>query len=244
MENLNGKVVLVVGGGTGIGLGIGKAFAEEGCKVVLSSRTQSNLDAAREMPGVGQRFLVKASDATDRKQVADLIQWTTEQAGPVDILVYSAGMNVPKRMFEDLEPDEFEQVMKVNAIGAFNCIHAVLPDMRERRSGLIINVVSIAGLRNLKLAGLGYCASKFAQSAIGTFANLEALPEGVSVTNLYPGETNTPILDKRPVPPPPERRAQMVDPEDIASMVLAVARLHPRATVPEIVITPRHMPLA
>jgi len=244
MESLKDKVVLVVGGGTGIGLGIGTAFAREGCKVVLSSRTQANLDAAKEIPEVGNSLMVKASDATDRQQVADLIQWTTENAGPIDILVYSAGMNVPKRMFEDLEPEEFDRVMNVNAIGAFNCIHAVLPEMRERRSGLIINVVSIAGLRNLKLAGLGYCASKFAQSAIGTFANLEALPEGVSVTNLYPGETNTPILDKRPVPPPPEKRAQMVHPEDIAAMALAVAKLHPRATVPEIVITPRHMPLS
>jgi NADP-dependent 3-hydroxy acid dehydrogenase YdfG len=79
---------------------------------------------------------------------------------------------------------------------------------------------------------------------MGTFANLEALPDGVSVTNIYPGETETPILDKRPVPPSAEQRARMLQPEDIAAMVVTVAKLPSRATVPEIVITPRHMPFA
>ena len=69
------------------------------------------------------------------------------------------------------------------------------------------------------------------------------LPEGVSVTNDLPGETETPILEKRPVPPSPEQRARMLQPEDIAAMVVTVAKLPARATVPEIVITPRHMPL-
>jgi NADP-dependent 3-hydroxy acid dehydrogenase YdfG len=120
---------------------------------------------------------------------------------------------------------------------------AVLPSMRSRKRGLIINVVSLAGLRPLGLAGLPYCASKYAQSAIGHVANAEVLPEGVSVTNIYPGETETPILEKRPVPPSPEQRARMLQPEDIAAMVVTVAKLPARATVPEIVITPRHMPL-
>lgn len=69
------------------------------------------------------------------------------------------------------------------------------------------------------------------------------LDDGVAITNIYPGETNTPLVDKRPTPPPAEQRAQMVHPEDIAAMAVAIAKLPPRATVPEIVITPRHMPL-
>ncbi|MEO5957570.1 MAG: SDR family NAD(P)-dependent oxidoreductase [Opitutaceae bacterium] len=122
-------------------------------------------------------------------------------------------------------------------------MHAALPAMRARKSGLILNIVSLAGLRVLQLGGLPYAASKFAQSAIGTFANLEALPDGVRVTNLYPGETETPILAKRAVPPTAEQRARMLQPEDVAAMAIAVAKLPARATVPEIVITPRHMPL-
>ena len=241
MESLKDKVVLVVGGATGIGLGIGTAFAREGCKVALAGRTEATLAAARKTPNTA--FLTRTADATDRGQIASLMAWVLETAGPIDILVYSAGINIPKRSFTEIDPDEFDQVMKVNATGAFNCIHAVLPSMRERRLGLIINVVSVAGLRNMKLAGLPYCASKFAQASIGTYANLETLPEGVAITNLYPGETNTPILDKRPEPPPAEKRAQMIQPEDVGELAVAVARLPARATVPEIVITPRHMPL-
>ena len=243
MESLKNKVVLIVGGGTGIGLGIGVAFAHEGSTVVLAARTQSTLEAAKKLPNIGASLLTKPCDATSRTQVAELVTWATQQAGPIDILVYSAGMNVPKRTFADINPEDFDRVMSVNTTGAFNCLHAVLPAMRARKSGLILNIVTLGGLRMLQLAGLPYSASKFAQSAIGHFANLEALPDGVRVTNIYPGETETPILDKRPVPPSAEQRARMIQPEDVAAMAVAVAKLPPRATVPEIVITPRHMPL-
>lgn len=243
MEILKNKVVLVIGGGSGIGLGVGKAFAREGCKVILAARTEATLNEARKLPEVGALFLTRTCDAADRGQVAGLLEWVTSHAGPVDILVYSAGVNVPKRTFAEINPEDFDRVMTVNATGAFNSMHAVLPGMRARKSGLIINIVSLGGLRTLQLAGLPYTASKFAQGAVGTFANLESLPDGVRVTNIYPGETETPILDKRPVPPSAEQRARMLQPDDVADMVVAVAKLPPRATVPEIVITPRHMPL-
>ncbi|RYD61972.1 MAG: SDR family oxidoreductase, partial [Verrucomicrobiaceae bacterium] len=177
-------------------------------------------------------------------QVVELLNWTNEQRGPVDILVFSAGINTPRRAFADVVPEEFDQLLDVNTRGAFNCMHAVLPAMRERRSGLIINIVSVAGIRAQMLSGVPYCASKFAQSAIGTCANLEALPDGVRVTNIYPGDTDTPLLDQRPVPPSAERRAQMLQPEDVASMVVAIAKLPPRAVVPELVITPWYAPFS
>jgi NADP-dependent 3-hydroxy acid dehydrogenase YdfG len=243
METLKDKVVLVIGGGSGIGLGVGLAFAREGSRVILAARTEATLAKAKELPEIGASLLTKTCDAGDRAQVSELMRWVNENAGPVDVLVYSAGINVPKRTFADVKPEDFDHVMKVNATGAFNSIHAVLPSMRERKSGLIINIVSLGGLQTLQLAGLPYTASKFAQSAIGTFANLEALPDGVRVTNVYPGETETAILDKRPVPPSAEQRARMLQPEDVADLVVAVAKLPARATVPEIVITPRHMPL-
>ncbi len=243
MENLKNKVVLVVGGGSGIGLGIGLAFAREGCRVVLAARTAASLEAAKKLPEVGAALLTKTCDATNRAEVGELVAWVTANAGPIDVLVYSAGVNVAKRTFAEIDPAEFDRVTSINATGAFNSMHAVLPGMRARKAGRIFNVVSLGGVRVLQLAGLPYTASKFAQAAVGTFANLESLPDGVSVTNIHPGETVTPLLDKRPVPPPAEQRARMLQPEDIAAMVIAVAKLPPRATVPEIVITPRHMPL-
>jgi NAD(P)-dependent dehydrogenase (short-subunit alcohol dehydrogenase family) len=243
MENLKDQVVLVVGGGTGIGLALGQAFAREGCRVVLAARTAAALEAAARHPDFAGRALTRTCDAADRAQAAALVAWTAEHAGPVDILVYAAGINVPKRTFADLDPADFDRVMGVNATGAFNSIHAVLPAMRARKRGTIFNVVSLGGIQMLQLAGLPYTASKYAQAAIGSFANLEALPDGVRVTNLIPGETETPILEKRPVKPTPEQRARMLQPEDVAALAVAVAKLPPRATVPEIVITPRHMPM-
>lgn len=243
MESLKDQVVLVVGGGSGIGLAIGQAFAREGCRIVLAARSAGPLEAAAKLADFGGRLLTRTCDAADRAHVTDLVTWTTEHAGPIDILVYSAGVNVPKRTFADLDPADFDRVMAINSTGAFNCIHAVLPAMRARKRGTIFNVVSLGGIQLLQLAGLPYSASKYAQAAIGSFANLEALPDGVRVTNLIPGETETPILAKRPVPPSAEQRARMLQPEDVAAMAVAVAKLPPRATVPEIVITPRHMPM-
>lgn len=243
MENLKDKVVLVVGGGSGIGLGIGVAFAKEGSRVILAARTASALEDAKKLPDVGAKLTTRVADATNRAEINELVAWVTKDIGPIDILVYSAGVNVPKRTFADIDPAEFDRVLGINATGAFNSFHAVLPGMRARKSGLILNIVSIGGLRTIKVAGLPYTASKYAQAAIGNMANLEVLDEGVRVTNIYPGEAETPLVNKRPVPPSAEQRARMLQCEDIADMAVAVAKLPPRATVPELVITPRHMPL-
>jgi NAD(P)-dependent dehydrogenase (short-subunit alcohol dehydrogenase family) len=235
--DLKGKVALVTGGGGGIGLGIAQALAEEGCEVAVADVSG---EAVRQ--AVGDAGLAgRVCDVTDRDQVAALFEWLSDEVGSIDILVNSAGINVSKRMMADVEPADFDRVMAVNTTGTFNCIHAALPVMREKGAGLIVNIVSLAGLRVLLLAGMPYCVSKFATAALGTFVNLEEAEHGIKVTNVYPGETNTPIVDKRPSPPPPEQRARMVQPEDIAACVVAVAKLPPRAVVPELVVTPPHM---
>ena len=183
-----------------------------------------------------------AADVSDSAAVSAMMATVERELGPVDVLVNNAGLAIMTGI-DDLTEEQFDRTIAVNLKSAFLCTRAVLPGMRARKAGRIFNVVSLGGVRVLQLAGLPYTASKFAQSAIGTFANLETLPDGISVTNIHPGETETPLVDKRPVPPSAEQRARMLKPEDIAAMVVAVAKLPPRATVPEIVITPRHMPL-
>jgi NADP-dependent 3-hydroxy acid dehydrogenase YdfG len=128
--------------------------------------------------------------------------------------------------------------MAVNATGAYNCIAEVLPEMRARGDGLIINISSMAGKRAIALGGVAYCASKFAMTALGTAIANEVASEGVRVTNIYPGEVNTPILENRPEPVSEERKAAMVQPEDIGGLVVAIATLPPRTHVPEIMIKP------
>jgi NAD(P)-dependent dehydrogenase (short-subunit alcohol dehydrogenase family) len=235
--DIKDKVAMVVGGAGGIGLGIAKALAAEGCRVAVADASDDALQEATR----GTNMLGHCCDVTDRGQVAALFDWLATEAGTVDILVNSAGINVGHRMMVNIDPADFDKVMEVNTTGTFNCIHAALPVMRKKGAGLIVNVVSLAGLRVMLLAGMPYCVSKFATGAMGTFVNLEEAGHGIKVTNVYPGETNTPIVDKRPTPPPAEKRAQMLQPEDIAACVVMVAKLPPRAVVPELVITPPHM---
>jgi len=239
--DLNGKIVLVAGGAGGIGLGIARALAAEGCKVVLADTNKEALADAVKAAGCEFPCVSRTCDITDREQVSKLFEWLGSELGPVDILVNSAGINVGDRMMSNINPDDFDRVMKINTTGTFNCIYAALPVMRRKGSGLIVNIVSLAGKRAMLLAGMPYCVSKFATGALGTFVNLEECANGVKVTNIYPGETNTPIIDKCPSPPPPEKRAKMLQPEDIAACVVTIAKLPPRAVVPELIITPPHM---
>jgi NAD(P)-dependent dehydrogenase (short-subunit alcohol dehydrogenase family) len=176
-------------------------------------------------------------DVADRESVSRLFAWA-ENLGPIDILVNSAGVNIKTRSMSEMTPGQWDQVLAVNATGAYNCLHAVLPQMRERGDGLIVNISSVAGKRSSMLGGVAYCASKFAMTALGTAAGLEEGRNGIRVTNIYPGEVDTPILEHRPKPVSDEHRARCLRPEDVATMVVAVAKLPPLAHVPELVIKP------
>src|SRR5690606_25375540 len=146
----------------------------------------------------------------------------------------SAGINIQNRTVAAMDPADWDHVLRVNATGAYRCMLEVLPAMRQRRDGLVINISSIAGKRAIQLGGIVYCASKFAMTALGTAVSNEVRLEGVRVTNVYPGEVNTPILDRRPTPVSQEHKDAILQPEDIAAMVATICRLPARAHVPEI----------
>lgn len=241
---LEAKSVLVTGGGSGIGLAIALALAREGCRVAIAGRDEGKLHAAAAAFSGPTPLLTHPCDVADRAAVARLFAWIERQLGPLDILVNAAGINVPKRQMAELDPADWDRMLAVNVTGAFNCIHAALPAMRKQRSGLIVNISSVAGKRAMKLGGPGYCASKFALTALGTSVGLEERASGIRVTNIYPGEVNTPILAQRPTPVPPEKLAQMLQPEDIAALVVTIAKLPPRALVAEVVVTPLYQEYA
>ncbi|QDU40486.1 putative oxidoreductase [Maioricimonas rarisocia] len=237
---LQDKTALVTGGGTGIGAGIAMGLARAGCKVAITGRREEKLKEVADTyrNSDGGELLVHASDVADRESVRELFDWAGRELGRVDILVNSAGINVPKRKMAELDPADWDKLIQVNATGAYNTMHAVLPQMRERKDGLIINISSIAGVRASLLGGVAYSASKFAMTALGTCVGLEERENGIRVTNVYPGEVETPILDARPNPVSAEHRARILQPDDIASLVVTVAALPPRAHVPDLVIKP------
>jgi NADP-dependent 3-hydroxy acid dehydrogenase YdfG len=238
------QVAVVTGGGSGIGEAVAKALAEDGYSVAILGRTEEKLrHVAEKLRSFGDAAYF-VCDVSDRAGVDHVFGDITGTMGPPAVLVNSAGINVVQRSMETLAPEDWDRILAVHATGTYNCIRAVLPGMRDAGSGLIINISSIAGKRALELAGAAYCAGKFAMTALGMAAGLEERHRGIRITNIYPGEVNTPILEQRPEPVPPERRAQMLQPDDLAEIVRTIVRLPPRAHVWEVVVTPLYQAYA
>jgi NADP-dependent 3-hydroxy acid dehydrogenase YdfG len=238
MSTLNGKTALVTGGGSGIGLAVAGAFLCDGARVAISGRDEAKLRrAAGELAG-GDRLAYFAADVADPVQVEALVRRVGERFGGVDVLVNNAGLNVQKRSVRELTPETWQLLLRANLDGAFYCIHAVLPQMLRRKDGVIVNVCSTAGKRASPLGGAAYAASKFGMSALGLCLAAEEKDTGVRVSNVYPGEVDTPILEVRPQPVSEEHRRKILRPEDVAAAVLFVATLPPHVSVPELVIKP------
>jgi len=225
-----------------MGLASAEALASEGCRVMIAGRNQQRLQQALGASSHSELLSVKCADVGDRQSVRQLIDEADRVLGQVDIFVNSAGINVPNRSIDLLAPEDWDRLLRVNATGSYNCMYAVLPQMRARGDGLIVNISSIAGKRGDLLGGVAYCAAKFAQAGLGRTVAGEVGTEGVRVTTIYPGEANTPLLDARPTPVTEEHRARILQPEDIGAAVLMIACLPPRAHIPELIITPTCQP--
>lgn len=238
VSQLVGKIVAISGGGTGIGAGIAKGLAEAGCQVTVGGRRRGPLETLSEQVASEHPIRTCVMDVSDAQSVQAFFADIRENVGEVDILVNSAGINIQKRTMAEMSPEDWERVLSINASGAYRCMHEVLPAMRERKDGLVVNISSVAGKRAITLGGVVYCASKFAMTALGTAVSNEVRQEGVRITNVYPGEVNTPILDNRPTPVSQEHKDAILQPEDIASVVVTICALPPRANVPEVVIKP------
>ena len=234
--NLSKQTAVVVGGGSGMGEAISLGLASEGATVIVAGRRQAKLDAVARQ-GSGKIF-THTVDVANRDSVKTLFEWIHEQFGQLHLLVNCAGANIPKRSMSELDPEDWDKLMNINATGAFNCMHFGLPLMRPHKSGLVINISSTSGKRAAPLGGVAYNASKFAMAALGTSATEDERENGIRVTTIFPGEVDTPILDDRPTPPSAEHRAQILKPNDIAEITLTIAKLPPLAHVPELVIKP------
>jgi NADP-dependent 3-hydroxy acid dehydrogenase YdfG len=233
------QTALITGAGSGMGQAIAVDLAKAGVRVALVGRDEAKLDATRDLLGPGaEQALICPCDVADRSAVGAMVARVIESFGSIDILVCNAGINVNPRSLEQLDPADWDRMIATNLTGAYNLVHFVLPSMRERKRGLVVQVCSIAGVRASVLGGAGYSASKFGQAALGLTLGREERLNGIKSSVIHPGEVNTPILERRPVPVPPERRAAILQPEDVAAAVRFLAELPARATVPELVITP------
>jgi NADP-dependent 3-hydroxy acid dehydrogenase YdfG len=232
---LEGQVAVIVGSSSGMGRATAVAYAGAGAQVVLAARSADKLEALASE--IGEGAVACTTDARDVDQVAHLVQTTLDQFGRIDILVYATGTNIPDRSLEVLSHETWEMMLGTNLTGAFHCTKAVLPTMREQKSGLII-YLSSGCVQSPDVSGVSYQASKHGMSGLahGTFN--EEQDHGIRTTVIFPGLCDTPLVLKRPTPTPPEVVAKALQPEDVADACLFVATMPSRARIPELVLLP------
>jgi len=238
MAKLDFKTALVTGGSSGIGLAIARVFLQEGARVAITGRDQAKLRQAADLLKAGDRLFYYPADMAEHDQVQAMVRRVTDHFGAIDILVNNAGLNIKERSIRELTPQTWRFLVRANLDGAFYCMYEVLPQMLERRDGLIVFISSVAGKRATPLSGAAYAASKFGMRALAMCLAAEEKDSGVRMSVIYPGEVDTPILDVRPQPSTPAQRQKMLQADDVAAAVLFVATLPRRVSVPELVIKP------
>jgi len=239
--SLKGQGVLIVGASSGIGRETTALFAREGANVMASARREDRLRGLQQaLAKDGFPIEITAADASNAAEMEQLAERARARFGSIDILVYSAGTNTPDRSMKRLNQDIWDRMLSVNLNGAYYVTRAVLPAMRERGSGHLIYVSSISGLAP-DVSGAAYQAAKRGILGLAHAIRLEEKENGIRTCAICPGLVDTEILEKRPVKPTADILARALRPEDVAEAILSVAKLPPRAVVPEMQILPTYL---
>ena len=239
MGMLRGKIAWVTGAGTGIGLAGAEALAEAGALVVMSGRRVDVLAAeAARISATGAAVEVEQLDVRRAPDVERVVASILDRHGQVDILVNSAGLNVPARFWKDQTFEGWNDVIRINLDGTYYCTAAVLPSMRSRKDGLVINISSWSGRFDTYPTGPAYNAAKHGVVAMTAHLNQEECVNGIRACALCPAEVATPIMQKRPVKPSAEDMARMLQPGDLGRTIRWLAEQPPHVCVNEILISP------
>lgn len=230
------KTAVITGAGSGVGAACAIALAEKGWRVALVGRREALL---QQVAAKALGSIVCACDVGDSEAVAAMGLRVLGEFGKVEVLVNAAGTNVPRRSLEVLKPEDYHAMMNANLNGAYYCVQAFLPEMRAHQSGTIVNIISDAGKAASPKAGPGYVISKFGMAGLTSAINAEERGNGIRAIGIFPGDIDTPILEKRPTVPDSAARARMLQPEDIAKCVLLAIELPHRAIIEELIIRPR-----
>lgn len=239
MGVLDGQVAIVTGGGSGIGRETARMLAAEGAQVVVSGRRRAPLDeTVAEIARAGGRAAARVADMESPADPAALARWTLETCGRVDVLVNNAGHSSTIRAILWLRKQDWDSVLAANLTGVYLITQAVLPDMIARGGGTIVTVASVAGIRPGLMGGVPYSAAKAAVRNLMGHIHSEHRDKGIRATTILPAEVDTPILDRRPLPPDARARSTMMQPEDVARAIMLCVTLPSRTVIEEIVMVP------
>jgi NADP-dependent 3-hydroxy acid dehydrogenase YdfG len=237
--DLSGKVAWITGAGSGIGEAAALALAREGSAVALSGRRREPLQAVAErIEKAGGKALVAEGDLGAQETAGRIAAAVVKELGRLDILVNNAGGNITERQWARLTPERIKYMIDMNLNGALYCALAALEIMRPQKDGLLIHTASWAGRFVGLVSGASYAAAKHGVVAMSYSINMEEFQNGIRSTALCPAEVATPILDLRPKPVTAEERAQMIQPEDMANLIVYVAKQPATICVNEVVISP------
>jgi NAD(P)-dependent dehydrogenase (short-subunit alcohol dehydrogenase family) len=188
--DLRGRSVVITGGSRGLGLLLAREFAAHGARLALLARDEDELARARdELAASGAEVIARACDVRLRAQVKDALDRVQDAYGPVDVLVNNAGV-IQAGPFEHMDLEDFEESLQVHFWGPLYAMLEVLPRMRNRGSGNIVNIASIGGRIGVPHL-VPYCAGKFALAGLSESLQAELRQDGVSVTTVYPGLIRT-----------------------------------------------------
>ncbi|MBA3659969.1 MAG: SDR family NAD(P)-dependent oxidoreductase [Gemmatimonadales bacterium] len=231
----NRPVALVTGATEGIGRAIAFAFGREGYAVGVCARTPDKVRALLDALGAeGIPAAGRPTDVGDAEGSAAIVAHVSEALGDVDVLINNAGVLVA-RPLEELTLEEWDRTMSVNVRSLFLMTRAVLPAMRRRKAGTIVNVASLAG-RNGFPGGTAYTASKHACLGFSRSLMLETRKDNIRVVAICPGSVDTGLLhDQAMLKSDP---AKILRPEDVADTILHAVRLPARALVSELDVRP------
>ena len=237
--SLEGKVAIVTGGSRGIGRAIAAALLQNGVHVAISGLNKERLEKAEaelaRVATAGARVLMFAADVRDHLAVQSLVDETARRQGGIDIFVNNAGVG----WFGSLESqghDDWRRVMDTNVTGLFNCCKAVIPHLRRRGGGYIINISSLAG-SNPFAGGVSYCASKAAADALSEALMQEVRHDGIRVSCIKPGSVNTDFMGL--ADPANEWKLR---PEDIAQTVVDLVSHETRSLPSRVELRPSRPP--
>jgi NADP-dependent 3-hydroxy acid dehydrogenase YdfG len=192
-----------------------------------------------DMAGVDRsRMSAHVCEISNASAVAKMGARVLAELGNVDALVNAAGTNVPRRQLDVLSLDDYHAMMATNLNGAYYCVQAFLPAMRARRRGTIINIVSEAAKAASAKAGVAYVMSKFGLAGLTQGINAEERVNGIRACAIFPGDINTPLLDKRPQRPDAAARVRMLQPDDVADCALFCINLPDNVIVEEMLVRP------
>jgi len=239
--NLSGQVIVVAGASSGMGRSTALALAQAGASLVIAGRNSAALNELQaEIAQLGGQAIAVPTDATDRAAVERLIESALKSYGRINVLINSVGANIKRRALDELTDESWNGMLATNLTAAFNLTQAVVPTLRSQGRGLIIHISSVAA-KKADRSGVAYQATKAGVAALAHATSEEERANGIRVSVIYPGMTDTPLVLQRPVPTPPEVLAKALQPEDIADACLFIIGLPARVHVPELVLSPSEL---